>query len=65
MVAEGLGPDRPYVASVALNGKPLDRVWIGHDEIVRGGTLTFVMSETPDKAWGTRIAARPYSMSGY
>ena len=28
-------------------------------------TLRFTMSATPNKAWGTSIAARPYSMSGY
>lgn len=63
--AQGLAPDHPYVASVLLNGKPLDRVWIGHDEIERGGTLRFVMSANPNKAWGSATAARPYSMSGY
>lgn len=63
--AKGLGTDHPYVGSVRLNGKPLDRVWISHAEILRGGTLTFVMSAKPNRAWGTAPAARPYSMSGY
>lgn len=61
--ASGLGTDAPYVASVSLNGKPLDRVWISHEEIMAGGTLHFTMSATPNKNWGGSKSARPYSMS--
>ena len=65
IVADGMSEANRYVGSVTLNGKPLDRVYITHDEIERGGELRFTMSATPNKAWGTSIAARPYSMSGY
>ena len=65
VVAERMSDANRYVASVSLNGKPLPRVYITHDEIERGGTLRFVMSATPNMAWGKPIAARPYSMSGY
>ena len=63
VVAEGMDGAHPYVGSVALNGRKLDRVWIGHDEVMRGGELRFVMSATPNKAWGMAAEARPYSMS--
>jgi putative alpha-1,2-mannosidase len=33
-----------YVAKAELNGKPLTRLYITHDEIMNGGTLTFYMS---------------------
>ena len=62
VVAEGLDGAHPYVGQVMLNGRALDRVWIGDDEVRRGGELRFVMSATPDKVWGTAKAARPYSM---
>jgi predicted alpha-1,2-mannosidase len=65
ILADGLSPANRYVGAVTLNGKALDRVWIGHDEIMRGGTLRFTMSATPNKTWGASIASRPYSMSGY
>ncbi|MBS0477876.1 MAG: glycoside hydrolase family 92 protein, partial [Proteobacteria bacterium] len=65
VVAEGLGAANRYVASVTLNGKPLTRVYVTHDEIERGGELRFAMSAVPNTAWGTSIASRPYSMSGY
>lgn len=65
VIAEGLSDTNRYVGSVTLNGKPLNRVWIGHDEIQAGGTLKFVMSATPNTDWGKSVASRPYSMSGY
>jgi len=63
VVAEGLSDANRYVDRVLLNGRPLDRVWIGHDEIMAGGELRFVMQATPNKAWGSSAKARPFSMS--
>ena len=40
-----------YVQSVMLNGKPLNRFWIRHNEIMGGGTLSFVMGPAPNKRW--------------
>ena len=48
-----------------LDGKPLERTWITHDEIEAGGTLRFVMQATPNKTWGTEVSERPYSMTGF
>lgn len=42
-----------YIQSARLNGKPLNRPWITHDEIVNGGTLELEMGILPNKAWGT------------
>jgi putative alpha-1,2-mannosidase len=36
-----------YVASARLNGRPLRRAWIRHDELARGGTLALRLSPTP------------------
>lgn len=63
IVAEGLGAARPYIGGATLNGQPLDRAYLRHDEILAGGELRFVMQAEPDKAWATDPAARPYSMS--
>lgn len=35
-----------YIKEVKLNGKPLDSLFIDHANIVKGGTLEFVMSAT-------------------
>ena len=61
---EGLSPEAPYVQSVTLNGQPLTRTWIGHDEIQAGGELHFVMGAEPNTTWGAAPGSRPYAMSG-
>jgi predicted alpha-1,2-mannosidase len=38
-----------YVQKVLLNGKQLDQPVISHEEIMKGGTLTFFMSDKPKK----------------
>jgi predicted alpha-1,2-mannosidase len=40
-----------YVTRITLNGKNLDRHYLTHKEIMNGGTLTFYMSNTPDKTY--------------
>lgn len=47
-----------YIQSARLNGRPLDRAWIYHDEIVAGGKLEFEMGPTPNLAWGTASNSR-------
>jgi len=41
----------PFIQSATLNGKPLERFWLTHAEIVAGGTLIFHMSSEPNPAW--------------
>ena len=36
-----------YIQSMKLNGKPLDRHWISHQEITEGGLLEMEMGPTP------------------
>ncbi|MBE7219245.1 MAG: GH92 family glycosyl hydrolase, partial [Caulobacteraceae bacterium] len=62
---DGLSDAHPYVGRVTLDGKPLDRVYLTHDEILRGGVLRFTMQAKPDTAWGAAPSARPYSMTPY
>ena len=63
IVAEKLSDANKYVGSVLLNGKPLGRSFVKHEEILRGGELKFVMSDQPNKSWAVGADARPYSMS--
>lgn len=65
IVADHLDDAHPWIGGVALNGKPLTRVWIGHDEIQAGGELHFTMAAQPNKTWGASASARPYSLSAY
>ncbi|GGA49757.1 GH92 family glycosyl hydrolase [Dyella nitratireducens] len=55
----------PYVGQITLNGKPLDRVYLKHADILAGGELHFTMQAQPNKDWGKAMSARPASMSPY
>ena len=50
--APGAGPGRPYVHGVTLNGEPVDRPWLRHEEIAEGGVLALDVRDTPGD-WGT------------
>lgn len=49
---KNLSKENYYIQSATLNGKPLNRSWISHEEIVKGGELVFVMGKEPNKNWG-------------
>jgi len=59
MTAKNLSDANIYIQSVKLNGKAYNQVWLTHDEIVKGGTLEFVMGAEPNKTWGTANLAIP------
>ena len=63
--AAPLDDAHPYVGAVTLNGKPLDRVYLHHAEILAGGELHFTMQAEPNKDWGKSHAARPTATSRY
>ena len=42
-----------YVQSATLNGQPLNRAWLRHEEVVAGGTLELVMGPKPNESWGS------------
>ena len=52
-----------FIQSALLNGEPLYRPWITHDEIVSGGVLEFEMGPEPNKKWGSSAEVAPPSMS--
>ena len=56
IVTRGNAAGERYTQSAQLNGKPLDRCWIDHQEIVAGGTLALELGATPNSAWGVAPA---------
>jgi len=54
-------PSDCYVKEFHLNGKKQDRAWFRHSEIANGGTLTFVMSATPNETLGADAKSLPPS----
>lgn len=55
--------DHFYIQKASLGGENLDRPWIGHDEIINGGSLIFNMGKEPNKSWAADLKNAPYSMS--
>jgi putative alpha-1,2-mannosidase len=47
VIAENHAPNHLRVEKAWLNEAPLDRTWIRHAEIARGGVLRFSMSAAP------------------
>jgi putative alpha-1,2-mannosidase len=45
--ARGLSDKAIYVVAATLNGRPLDRAWLRHREIVSGGRLVLTMAAQP------------------
>ncbi len=45
--------DMPYIKSATLNGNELNRSYITHEEIMRGGELILEMDSIPNKTWAT------------
>ena len=52
-----------YVDNVKLNEKYYNKNWLHHDDLVKGGKITFNMKNTPNYDWGSSKNSIPYSMS--
>ncbi len=42
-----------YIQSATLNGSLINRAWIYHDEIEKGGVLNYVLGARSNEKWGT------------
>ncbi|MGG7606180.1 GH92 family glycosyl hydrolase [Massilia sp. BKSP1R2A-1] len=63
--ADGLSEANRYIGRATLNGKPLTRSFLRHEDITAGGELVFTMQATPNKDWGKERSARPYTQTPY
>ena len=59
---ENNSADNIYVQSATLNGQPMDRPWIKHEELISGGNLSLIMGSAPS-SWGSDPSNRPPSTS--
>lgn len=53
IMAPDTSPENIYVQSVRLNGKPYDRNYLTHSDIMAGGIMEFVMGPEPNRQWGS------------
>ena len=51
VLAPGASAERKYIVSATLDGKPLTKPFLSHEDIVSGGTLRLEMSDKPS-SWG-------------
>jgi len=63
VISENLSEENGYIGKVSLNGKPLHRNFIRHEEIMNGGELRFLMTNAPNRVWAIDESTRPFSMS--
>jgi predicted alpha-1,2-mannosidase len=52
IIAHNNSPENCYIQSAKLNGQPLNRYWISHADVIKGGTLELELGPTPNKSWG-------------
>ncbi len=50
--APNVSGDNKFIQAAKINGKPLLRPWLKHEEIVNGGVLEFEMDDYPNYEWG-------------
>jgi predicted alpha-1,2-mannosidase len=62
VIAKNNSAENLYIQSATLNGKPITRSWISHDEITAGGKLVLTMGPAPNKTFGSAAADRPPKM---
>ena len=61
--APGVSDKRRYVQSLKLNGKIYDKMYLTHEDILKGGVLEFKMSASPNKRRGLSAEDKPYSLT--
>ncbi|MFZ4262470.1 GH92 family glycosyl hydrolase [Sphingobacterium sp. HJSM2_6] len=52
VIAKNTSDINKYIQSAKLNGKPLDQALISHEDLLKGGTLEFIMGDKANKNWG-------------
>ena len=63
ITANHQSPENVYIQSALLNGMPLTRNYLLHDEIASGGSLVLEMGPSPNLERGTHPEDRPFSVS--
>lgn len=59
--ARGASRENKYIQSARLNGKPWNKTWFHHNDLMNGGTLELEMGPRPCREWGTSPQAAPPS----
>ena len=52
-----------YVKSLHINGEKYDRMYITHEDILKGGVWEYVMDSRPNRKRGVSADSKPYSLT--
>lgn len=61
IICHNYAKENKYVQSARLNGKPLNKPWFTHDDLMNGATLELAMGPLPKKSWGAAPEDAPPS----
>jgi predicted alpha-1,2-mannosidase len=61
LIAKNCSKINKYIQSAQINGKPLDKPWFTHTDLMNGATIRLVMGPLPNKQWGASSEAAPSS----
>ncbi|HCT29520.1 MAG TPA: glycosyl hydrolase family 92 [Bacteroidales bacterium] len=59
ILAENNSKENIYIKEAFLNEKPLNRSWIDYSDLMGGGEIKFIMSNTPNKEWASGVVGSP------
>lgn len=65
VLCKNYAPENKFIQSAKLNGKVLNKSWILHSDVVKGGHLELVMGKHPNKDWASSDDALPPSFRMY
>ena len=61
ITAKNNGPQEYYIDSASLNGRAFEKIYLTHDQIIRGGELILQMASFPNYRWAAGPDSRPPS----
>ena len=61
--APGVSDRNRYVRSFTIDGRKYDKLYVTHEDILKGGVWEFRMGSSPDRRRGQSASARPYSIT--
>lgn len=63
IMADNNSDTNRYIDSMSVDGKQYDANYLTHEQLINGVTLSYKMSDTPNKKRGTSDKSAPYSFS--
>ncbi|MGE5353340.1 MAG: GH92 family glycosyl hydrolase [Acidobacteriota bacterium] len=61
--AENYDSKNIYIQSLELNGKPYNKSFLRHEDIIKGGSLVFHMGNVPNHNWAVSEDSIPFSIT--